>query len=558
MDGIFISYTMRIALAQLNFHIGNFESNFIRLKDAVAQAEKEGADLIAFPELAICGYPPRDFLDFEDFVDRCYEVIEKIKPLTKNIAVIVGSPSRNPDLAGKDLFNSAFFIEKGEVKDVIHKALLPNYDIFDEYRYFEPNKEYRNITCKGIKIALTICEDLWNVGNDNPMYKSCPMDTLIDGRPAVMINISASPFDYMHARSRIDVLKANTAKYHIPVLYVNHCGAQTDLIFDGGSVVVNGNGIVFDEMPYFTEMIRIYDLDEILESETLLHEDREQKKEKSELIYSALITGIRNYFQKLGFKKAILGLSGGIDSAVTAVLAAEALGKENVRGLLLPSQFSTEHSVSDALQLAQNIDMPYDTIPIAPMYDAFMNTLMPYFQNKPFDVTEENIQARIRGVTLMAFCNKHGYILLNTTNKSEAAVGYGTLYGDLCGGLAILADVYKTEVYEIVRYINQEKEIIPQHIITKAPSAELKPGQKDQDTLPHYDILDKILFQYIELHQSPQDIIAMGFDEETIRRTLKMVNTNEWKRWQFPPILRVSPKAFGVGRRMPIEGKYLS
>lgn len=551
---------MRIALAQINVHIGNFESNFEKIARYIQQAETSGADIVLFPELAICGYPPRDFLDFSDFIDQCYMVIDRIKPLTHKTAVIVGAPSRNPRNEGKDLHNSAFFIYQGEIQHLINKALLPTYDIFDEYRYFEPATEFANITFKGRRIALTVCEDLWNVGNDNPMYKACPMDVLIQDsdRPELMLNISASPFDYAHAAERIDTLKANTRKYGIPVFYVNHCGAQTDLIFDGGSLVVNGNAVVYDELPYFEEILRVYDLDEVIASSQTLSKDREQAKDKTALIYQALVTGIRNYFDKLGFKKAILGLSGGIDSALTAVLAVHALGKENVWGLLMPSQYSTDHSISDAEALARNLGMRYDIVPIKNMFDSVEQNLSPLFAGKPADVTEENLQARLRGLTLMAMCNKHGYILLNTTNKSEAAVGYGTLYGDLCGGLAVLADVYKTEVYQIANYINRDIEIIPQNSITKAPSAELKPGQKDQDTLPPYDILDQILFQYIEQHQSPQDIIEKGFDPHTVNRTLKMVNTNEWKRWQFPPILRVSPKAFGMGRRMPIEGKYLS
>ncbi len=555
-----MTFFMKIALAQINVHIGNFESNFNKIEQFIQDAKKLQADIILFPELSVCGYPPRDFLDFDDFVDKCYEVIDKIKPLTQDIAVVVGSPSRNPKIEGKDLFNSAFFIFEGEIKHIVNKALLPTYDIFDEYRYFEPATEFQNITFKGRKIALTVCEDLWNVGNDNPMYKACPMDVLIKDKvqPEVMLNISASPFDYDHAAGRITTLKANTAKYKIPVFYVNHCGAQTDLIFDGGSIVVNANSVVYDEMRYFEEQLSVYDLEEVIASAKTQNLDNVQPKEKIELIYRALVTGIKNYFEKLGFKKAILGLSGGVDSALTAVLAADALGAENVWGLLMPSQYSTGHSVTDALDLAKNIGIKHDTIAIKNMYDQVVNELTPLFENKPFDVTEENIQARLRGMTLMAMCNKHGYILLNTTNKSEAAVGYGTLYGDLCGGLAVLADVYKTEVYELVAYINRVKEIIPQHIITKAPSAELRPGQKDQDTLPPYEILDKILYQYIELSQSPQDILDLGFDEFTVRRTLKMVNNNEWKRFQFPPVLRVSPKAFGVGRRMPIEGKYLS
>lgn len=548
---------MQIALAQTNVHIGNFESNFSKIAAYIAEAEKQGADIIAFPELAVCGYPPRDFLEFDDFIDKCYEVIEQIKPLTQNIAVIIGAPSRNPKLEGKDLFNSAFFIHAGIVKSIVHKALLPTYDIFDEYRYFEPNTEFHCIEFKGKKIALTICEDIWNVGNENPMYRSCPMDVLIQHKPDVMINISASPFDYDHAFGRIAVLKANVERYGIPLFYVNHSGAQTDLIFDGGSIVMNQYGKVFAEMEFFKEAMQVFSLDAIMNSGNSLVE-KLQSKEKIPIIYEALVTGVRNYFEKLNFKKAILGLSGGMDSALTAVIAVNALGHENVKAVLMPSQYSTQHSIDDALHLAENLHIPYEIIPIHKMYDTFLQELTPSFSEKPFDVTEENIQARIRGVILMALSNKHGYILLNTTNKSEAAVGYGTLYGDMCGGLAVLADVYKTEVYELARYINRSGEIIPANIINKPPSAELKHDQKDQDTLPPYEELDKILFQYIEKHKSPQDIIAMGFDAYTVRRTLKMVNSSEWKRFQFAPVLRVSPKAFGIGRRMPIEGKYLS
>ncbi|MBK7107758.1 MAG: NAD+ synthase [Chitinophagales bacterium] len=548
---------MKIALAQINTHIGNFDFNFSKIAENITTAEQQGADIIVFPELAVCGYPPRDFLDFDDFIDKCYAVIEQIKSLTENIAVIVGSPSRNPQIEGKDLFNSAFFIYQNKVQDVIHKALLPTYDIFDEYRHFEPNTEFHCITFQGKKIALTICEDLWNVGNENPMYRSCPMDILTHEKPDVMINISASPFDYLHAQGRLDVLRENVQRYKVPLFYVNHSGAQTDLIFDGGSVVMNVQGKVFSEMIFFKEAMQVFDLEKVIASGIDLKENL-QTKEKIPMIYEALVTGVRNYFEKLNFNKAIFGLSGGMDSALVAVIAAEALGNENVKGVLMPSPYSSKHSVDDALQLAKNLKIAYEIIPIHNMYDTFLKELTPSFLGKPFDVTEENLQARIRGMILMALSNKHGYILLNTTNKSEAAVGYGTLYGDLCGGLAVLADVYKTEVYAIANYINRTKEIIPFNIIHKAPSAELKHDQTDQDTLPPYEVLDNILFQYIEKSKSPDDIIAMGFDASIVKRTLKMVNSSEWKRYQFAPVLRVSPKAFGMGRRMPIEGKYLS
>lgn len=549
---------MKIALAQLNFHIGNFDDNFRKMADAVHEAEGAHADIIVFPELAVCGYPPRDFLEFSDFIDHCYACIEKLRALSQKIAIIAGSPSRNPVPEGKDLFNSAFFLYEEKVLHVAHKALLPNYDIFDEYRYFEPAQDFRCVSFRGKKIALTICEDLWNTGNTNPMYRFCPMDILVRESPDCMINISASPFDYGQAARRLHVLAANARQYKLPLFYVNHCGAQTDLIFDGGSAVMNAEGAVYDEMPYFRSMLRYYELDEVMQSGGSSASGREQPKEKIPLIHDALVTGISNYFGKLHFTKAILGLSGGIDSALTAVLAAEALGPGNVHALLMPSPYSGKTSVQDAKALALNTGISYDIIPVDTPFAAFANTLKPFFNDLPFDVTEENLQARIRGMLLMAFCNKFGYILLNTSNKSEAAVGYGTLYGDMCGGIAVLADVYKMEVYALARFINRERSIIPESIIGKAPSAELRPGQTDQDTLPPYPVLDDILFQYIEKCRSPAAIIDSGIDADTVHRTLKMVNANEWKRFQLPPVLRVSPKAFGMGRRMPIEGKYLS
>jgi NAD+ synthase (glutamine-hydrolysing) len=376
-------------------------------------------------------------------------------------------------------------------------------------------------------------------------------------QPDILFNLSASPFNYNQAKKRIDVVRKNATAFNLPVFYCNCVGAQTELIFDGGSVVMNANGEVIDEMPYFEECIRFYDLDNStfsIQHSTLF---KEQDKNPTKLIHDALVCGIQNYFQKLGFKKAILGLSGGVDSALVLVLAVRALGKENVLSVLMPSQFSTSHSVDDSLKLVENLGSPHKIIPIKEIFDVYDKILQPHFENKPFDVTEENLQARIRGNYLMALSNKFGYILLNTTNKSEAAVGYGTLYGDMCGGLAVLADVYKTQIYEVCNYINKDEEIIPIHILTKAPSAELREGQKDSDSLPDYAILDKVLYQYIEQHQGPDELELLGFDEKLVTRILRMVNRNEFKRHQTPPILRVSPKAFGSGRRLPIVGKYL-
>ncbi len=549
---------MRIAIAQQNYHIGNFEANYQKIRTAVETAKTQDADIVAFPELAVCGYPPRDFLEFEDFINKCQEVIEKLKQDSDGIAIVVGAPSINPVIEGKDLFNSAYFIADGEVKHIANKALLPTYDIFDEYRYFEPASEFSVVEYKGKKIALTICEDIWNIANENPLYKVCPMDVLIEQKPDFMLNISASPFAYDHAENRRLVVAANVERYKIPMIYVNSVGAHTEVVFDGGSLVIDDAGNTVDEMPYFEECMRVYALAPLFNTQRDSAKDKLQAKEKMDLIHRALILGIRDYFGKLGFTKAILGLSGGIDSALTLALAAEALGSENVYGVMMPSKFSSDHSISDSEKLVRNLGCKSDIIPIEDAFNAFSKTLAPQFGDLPFNVAEENIQARSRGVILMALSNKFGYILLNTSNKSEAAVGYGTLYGDMAGGLSVIGDVYKTDVFALCRYLNRNGEIIPENIITKPPSAELRPNQKDSDSLPDYDILDEILYQYIEQRQGPNELIAMGFEEKLVKRILRLVNMSEYKRYQTPPMLRVSSKAFGMGRRMPIVGKYLS
>lgn len=545
---------MKIAIAQLNYHIGNFEGNLEKMKSSVAKAKMQRADIVCFGELATCGYPPRDFLEFDDFIGLCEKSIESLTEMADGIAIVVGSPTRNPEKEGKDLYNSAYFLANKQVLHVQHKALLPTYDIFDEYRYFEPATEFKVLDYKGQRIALSICEDIWNVGNENPLYKICPLDEMMPQNPSLILNLSASPFSYDHAKDRIAVVKANVERYKAPLFYINHVGSQTDVVFDGGSLVVSSKGVVHDEMVYFQEDMIVYDLQEV--EATLV--DNEQAKHKTTLIHDALILGIQDYFKKLGFKKAILGLSGGIDSAVTAVLAARALGSDNVRVLLMPSQYSSNHSVADARNLAEKLGIQYDIIAIKPMFDSFESALAPQFTAMEENITEENIQARIRGMLLMAMTNKFGCILLNTSNKSEMAVGYGTLYGDMCGGIAVLGDIYKTEVYDLAHYINKDGEVIPQNSIVKPPSAELRPGQKDSDSLPEYDILDKILFQYIEKRKSPQDIIDQGFDEKIVKKACRLVNINEFKREQTAPVIRVSNKAFGMGRRMPIVGKYLN
>ncbi|MEI6509031.1 MAG: NAD+ synthase [Bacteroidota bacterium] len=550
--------TLKIALAQLNYHTGNFEFNTSKIIDHINKAKIDGADLVVFSELSVCGYPPRDFLEFNDFVDRCIENVETIAKACTGIAAIIGSPSKNPKLEGKDLFNSAYFLADGKIAEVRHKTLLPNYDIFDEYRYFEPNRNFNIIEYKGCKIALTICEDLWNI-NDNPMYIMNPMDELIKQNPDVMINIAASPFSKSQIQSREHVVIDNVTKYKIPLFYVNHIGAQTQLIFDGGSMVLDKDAKFVDTLNYFSEDIGFYELDiKSKKIKNLKPVSRKTFSSSIEIVHDALVLGIKEYFRKQGFKKAILGLSGGIDSAVVLVLAIEALGKENVRVVMLPSRYSTEHSVNDAIDMAKRLNVEYDIISIEDTFNTLEKTLSKQFEGTPFNVAEENMQSRSRGIILMALCNKFGYILLNTSNKSELAVGYGTLYGDMCGGISVIGDLYKTEVYDLVKHMNAIEELIPNNIVIKAPSAELRPDQKDSDSLPDYDLLDKILFQYIEERKSPKEIIASGFDEAIVTKVLRLVNTNEYKRLQAPPVLRVSQKSFGFGRRMPIVAKYLS
>jgi NAD+ synthase (glutamine-hydrolysing) len=549
---------MKIALAQLNYHVGNFEANTSKIIRAVKEAEAAGAELVVFSELCVCGYPARDFLNYPHFITQCENAVNAIAAASGSTAVLIGAPVRNPVLDGKDLFNAALLLQHGKVQKVFHKTLLPTYDVFDEYRYFEPNNTFEILELNGKKIAVTICEDIWNVGNENPLYKLSPMDMLMQHQPEIIVNLSASPFSHIQHRERLKVLQANVERYKIPLVYVNQVGAQTELIFDGGSMVMNEAGKVLCRLPFFEEKTEIIDM--TCETQNVIHAMQENLSTPiSHLasIYNALVLGIRDYFSKLGFKKAILGLSGGIDSALVLCLAVDALGKENVMSILLPSEFSSQHSIDDSLALLKNLHSPYEIVSIKNAYNAFEETMQPYFLDLPFNVAEENIQSRSRAVILMAFGNKFGYILLNTTNKSEAAVGYGTLYGDMCGGISVLGDVYKTQVYELANYINRNGEIIPQNIITKAPSAELRPNQKDSDSLPEYDVLDKILHAYIEQHKGVDEIVQEGFDEALVKRVLKMVNMNEWKRFQAPPVLRISPKSFGIGRRMPIEGKYL-
>jgi NAD+ synthase (glutamine-hydrolysing) len=546
---------MKIAIAQLNYHIGNFAENTLKIIEYISQSKAGGAELVVFTELSVTGYYPHDLLERKEFIEQSEYALNQIATHCNGIAAIVGGPRINPEPRGKKLFNSAFFMYDGAIQHVVNKSLLPTYDIFDEYRHFEPNKNFSVFDFGGKKIAITICEDLWdeqetqNEFGREKLYQLSPLNELSALNPDLVINISASPFSYNQENSRKNILIRNAIKYQLPIVYANQVGAQTELIFDGGSVYINAKGEIQEELHYFEEDFRIIDT----EAPT---QNLQPKTEYIEKIYHALILGIRDYFTKMGFKKATLGLSGGIDSALVLVLAVEALGKENVRVLLMPSRYSSGHSIDDALQLTKNLDIQYEIIPIQPMVDCFERSLADVFANLQNDITEENIQARTRGILLMAISNKFGNILLNTTNKSECAVGYGTLYGDMNGGLSVLGDVYKTDIFKMANWINRDREIIPTNTIRKPPSAELRPDQKDTDSLPDYGILDQILFDYIELNLSPDEIISKGFDESTVLRTVRMVNTNEYKRFQAPPILRISSKAFGFGRRMPLVASY--
>jgi NAD+ synthase (glutamine-hydrolysing) len=563
---------MKIFLAQQNYQIGNFDSNTKKIIDAIETAKRQGGDLIVFSELSVCGYAPRDFLEFDDFIKKCYAAIDEIKEHADTIGVLVGAPDINPVKKGKDLFNAAYLLYEKEIKGIVHKTCLPNYDVFDEYRYFEPSYEWHTLEFKGKKLAVTICEDIWNLG-DNPLYRVCPMDMLMEEGPDLMINLSASPFDYTHDEDRKATIKANVMKYKLPLIYCNCVGSQTEVVFDGDSLVFDAKSNLCGRLPKFKESLQsfVVNNDGTIDSSIIEPADKvtDQLLDPIQFdenlgvaqVYEALVMGIRDYFFKMGFSKAILGSSGGVDSAVTLAIACEALGKENVRALLMPSGYSTSHSVDDAKQLSINLGNPYDIVPIEDIYQSFLKTLAPTFNNLPFSIAEENLQSRTRGNLLMAIANKFGYILLNTSNKSELATGYGTLYGDMAGGLAVLGDCYKMQVYALARYINKmngDHPGIPENIIDKAPSAELRHGQKDSDSLPDYAVMDKILYQYIERTQGPNEIKMQGFDPVLVDRILKLVNINEYKRNQFCPIIRISPKAFGVGRRLPIVAKYLS
>lgn len=539
------NFLAQVALAQINVIIGDIEGNCQKIISYIELAKTQNKKLIIFPELTICGYPPHDLLQFDSFINKCNEALEKILPHTTDLYVIVGLPTFNKNNFGKRLKNSAVVIHNKKIIHIVHKTLLPDYDVFDEYRYFEPNTNFDVIDILDTKVGITICEDIWTF-SEKPIYNINPVKQLSQIGAQVIVNIAASPFHLGQFENRKEILVNITTTYNIPVVYCNYIGAQTDMIFDGGSMIIDAKGYTKSSTSFFEEKLVVYNSNAI-----------ETSLKKMDLIHKALVLGIKDYFKKSGLQKAILGLSGGIDSAVTYALACEALEPNNVLGVLMPSQYSSEHSILDALEIVKNHGGNYENLSIESLFKSYEEKLKSVFLGYKPDLTEENIQARIRAVLLMAISNKKGYILLNTSNKSEAAVGYGTLYGDMCGALSVLGDVYKTDVFELAKWINRNQELIPVNSIIKPPSAELRPDQKDSDSLPDYTILDKILKLYVDDFKSINEIIELGFEPEIVNKIIKLVNFNEYKRYQTPPVLRVSYKAFGNGRKMPLVGKYL-
>ena len=542
---------MRIALAQLNYRIGDFEQNTAKIYDAITEARANGADLVVFSEMAVCGYPPDDLLEYDWFIEKCEQSLEAVAECCQGISAIVGGIMRNRD-HGKGLFNVACFMQNGRIEKVVRKTLLPTYDVFSEARYFEPSDGAEIIDFKGYKLGIAICEDLWDLYNDF-RYERSPVQELKAAGAQIIINPSASPFNVGKISLRDKVFAGNAERFGLPIVYVNQVGANTDLIFDGDSQVINGSGESVRQLPLFEEALAYADLGK---TDFLSLPVTFEEPDEIALIHDALVFGIRDYFGKMVFKKAVLGSSGGIDSAVVQALASTALGSENVTAALMPSEFSSSGSVADATALSLNLGNPHHVLPIRDIYETFNTGLNPVFQGMPFDITEENLQARIRGTLLMALSNKLGHILLNTSNKSEMTVGYGTLYGDMCGGLSVIGDVYKMKVYALARYINRNGEIIPDSILTKAPSAELRPGQKDSDSLPEYSLLDEILHLYIEERKGREEIKTLGYEAPVVDRVINLVNRNEYKRYQAPPVLRVTGKAFGRGRVMPLVAVY--
>lgn len=539
---------MKICLIQINPIIGNIQYNFERIEHFVKEAESLNADLVIFPELSLLGYPPLDLLEKRSFIDEVLDYNERIIQLSKKVGIIFGTVVRIEDKIGTNLFNAAIFSVNGKVHSIHKKSLLPNYDVFDEVRYFETSSERHITKFKDYNFGITICEDAWNDKDfwHHRMYTLDPVEELVKLGADFIVNISASPFTISKEKIRTEMFSQIARKHKRYVFYVNQVGANTDLIFDGGAKVFDRNGNLILASNRYKEELVLFDSEKNYKPIEYIFPS------EVEDIYNALVLGIRDYVLKTGFKKVVLGLSGGIDSALVTVLASKAIGPENVLCVMMPSQFSSEGSITHSQKLINNLGVKSTIIPIEKLFNEFKEALKNEFNGLDEDVTEENLQARIRGILLMALSNKFGFLLLATGNKSELATGYSTLYGDMCGGLAPISDLYKTRVYELARFINKQKEIIPVEIINKIPSAELSPNQTDQDTLPPYEILDKILFYYIEESKEIKEIVALGFDENLVSKVLKMVDRAEYKRKQAPPGLKITKKAFGIGRRFPI------
>ena len=556
---------MKICLAQINPTVGAFEQNVKKICRFINTAKKKGADLIVFPEMCIVGYPPKDLLELSGFVDSNLKALEEVRNNVTGISAIVGFVDRNAGQRGKNLYNAAAYINNKEIVSRHYKSLLPTYDVFDEDRYFEPAHSISLAKISGRKSGISICEDAWgaNIIWHGKIHHKDPVESMIRQGAEIIINISASPFTIGKQDERLKMLTSHAKKYNVPIIFVNQIGGNDDLVFDGNSLVINKKGVIVDRALSFEEDLLMVefkgpDISAGGSKPSSVGKRTQAGADEGEIesVYDALVLGTRDYVRKCGFKKAVIGLSGGIDSAVTAVIAARALGKGKVLGVTMPSGFSSKGSVKDSKALAKRLGIAFENIPIKSVYNAYTKTLSGVFTGLPFDVTEENLQARIRGKILMAISNKHGYLVLTTGNKSELAVGYCTLYGDMCGGLAVISDIPKTMVYDIAEYINRRKEVIPIHTIEKPPSAELRPDQKDQDSLPPYDILDGVLKAYVEESRDIDDIIGRGFNEALVKDIIKKVDTNEYKRKQAAPGLKVTSKAFGTGRRMPLAQRY--
>jgi NAD+ synthase (glutamine-hydrolysing) len=546
---------MKIALAQINPTVGDIAGNCRKILDFIEQAKARGAKVVVFPELSIIGYPPKDLLLKPRFVEDNLRGLQDIASRVSGIDAVVGYAERNTAPVGRPLHNALAVLRDGKIISRHFKTLLPTYDVFDESRYFEPGLDERQniVTIAGRPMGLSICEDLWNDEKMVPrrLYHQNPIADLNTAGAQVMINASASPFVVGKHKFRVELFSSQVKQFGKPLVYVNQVGGNDELVFDGNSVVFDAKGNVIAQARDFEEELLVVDL---------LNPQPRTPNPPSEIstIYRALVLGLRDYVKKCGFSTVVLGLSGGIDSAVTAALAVAALGKEKVVGVSMPSRFSSEHSIADAKQLADNLGIEFQIVPIAPIHDAYEETLTPYFQGRQRDVTEENLQARVRGAILMAFSNKFNHLLLTTGNKSELAVGYCTLYGDMCGGLAVISDVPKTSIYQLAEFINQQagRDLIPRNSITKPPSAELRPNQTDQDSLPPYDLLDAILHRYVEEEKSAGEIVKEGFDRPTVLRVIRLVDRSEYKRRQAAPGIKVTSRAFGFGRRMPIAQRY--